>query len=322
VWDDDNDQYNHWEDLPKVSSPTWTWDYSVKSKYIEPYGGEHIVTVKVAVPEYDLNKDPAWTRTYLYNIKLKVYLNYPWSHGTLDNTSLLDNSPKVVNFGEVDLGKSYNQNITIRNLGLGAKTLNWNTSGISWIISDSGSISPKGTDTISVKLDGSKVNAGNVSELNGKLLATNNLAANGLTGYLYYIPDSNLTSDDNTLTNLDQVLGFVEEHPESRLSFYYTWDKIEFHEGSDIYNGWEEDEWFAPSYSAASAILRRRFAGIFTGFINIDPAGEYKFFVTSNEGFRLKINNQVVTEHPDGRGAATSEGTISLNNTSFSVIRR
>ena len=149
-------------------------------------------------------------------------------------------------------------------------------------------------------------------ELNGKLLSTGN-SKKGLTGYLYYIPDSNLTSADDTLTNLDQVLGFVEDHPESRFSFFRTWDKIQFHETSDIYNGWEEDEWFSPSYSSGAAILKRRFAGIFTGFINIDTSGEYKFFVTSNEGFRLKINNQVVTEHPDGRGAATSEETVSLN---------
>jgi len=314
AWDyiNENGHFVHWGDLPKVDSPTWKWSESANHKYIEPHNNEHIVTVEIAVPDYDLDNEPSWSRTYIYDIRLKVHLNFDWGHGTLDNTLLVDDGPKVVDFGEVDLGISHTQNITIQNLGLGLKTLNWETSGISWILPDSGSISPKGTDTISVKLDGSKVDANNVGELNGKLLSLNG-AGHGLSGYLYYIPDSDLTTDDDILTDLDKVLAFLEERPDARFSFYHTWDKIKFHWGSNILDGWLEDDWFKPSDNAESAILKRRFAGIFTGFINIDTTGEYTFFVTSDDGFRLKINNQVVTEHPNSRGTATSEGTISLN---------
>ncbi len=51
------------------------------------------------------------------------------------------------------------------------------------------------------------------------------------------------------------------------------------------------------------------FLARFTGFIQIETAGTYEFHVTSDEGFRLKIDDAIVAEDPNQRAIAETTGS-------------
>ena len=324
VW---NGQYwARWKYLESTSQAE-ICDYSVKDEYIQKASeNDYIIRVKIEAPQcYGLENK---SEMNLYSIRLELKLDYT-GKGSVGGAvtpvgenpnPVPENSnpvPTIVDFGEIDLGADISpKEVSITNPGYGINTLIWKINetynSVDWITPKTGSVGSLNTGTIFVKIDGSKVNSSNLSELNEKFLPIVDDSGicydeyglykeNGLRGDFYYIPDT----PNAELTSLDVALN----HPNRRWSHANIFPTIEFHEGNDITNGWEEDDRFAST--GIKTPMHRRFVSIFTGFIRIDNSGDHTFFVTYNAGFRLKINNQVIIEQPE-ESSGTSYGTTNL----------
>jgi hypothetical protein len=89
-------------------------------------------------------------------------------------------------------------------------------------------------------------------------------------------------------------------------SVTFTATNLDYSGGSTIGAFLGED---AASASGATDARAETFAIKLTGYIRLD-AGNHEFGVRTDDGFRLKINGETVTEFDGNRGARTSSGTF------------
>ena len=64
--------------------------------------------------------------------------------------------------------------------------------------------------------------------------------------------------------------------------------------------------------SSKLKMVDNHFTLAYTGFINIQYDGLYKFYLTSDDGSRLLINDQLVVDNDGDHGPETKSGEIKL----------
>ena len=186
--------------------------------------------------------------------------------------------------------------MTLNNIGSGSNSIGWSFTGPSWITARSGTVAAGGTGTAAMTLVKANVTSTNIGELSGKLVPItvtgvkstgvtgNSLDSTqaGLKGDFYHVPNADLS-------NLDTALS----HANRKLVYSRIFPQIEFHvAGGTAMDALTEDDLFTSG--TISVPVRRDFVAVFTGFIKITTQGSYTFSVTSDDGFRLKVNNTQV----------------------------
>jgi len=129
-----------------------------------------------------------------------------------------------------------------------------------------------------------------------------NSGQQGLIGKFYEYPND--LADGSTL-NLDIVENHVSDNnmaPKATKIF----ETIEFPSTSGDFKHKDQGE---EATGVSNYFLAR-----FTGFIQIETPGDYQFHITSDEGFRLKINDEVVAEHLGLRAVAETSGSCSFTD--------
>jgi hypothetical protein len=267
--------------------------------------GGYKVTVRITAPYGITDHAEAW----IYTVSVTLHLHYN------KNTLIIDGAPKAVDFGEIDLGTTgISKTVDIKNVGTGSSSLSWKidstkTATPTWIKGTSpDSVTSGGTRTITLIIDASKVEPGNVKQLKGKLAPIYSVDSNlptskGFKCDIYHFPGNDLSNLDDALSSTNKRLVYSEIIP-----------SIEFNKGGSM-NPYGENELFKSGTKTTN--VRRDFLAIFSGFITIDTSGTHTFYVTSDDGFRLKIYKgskwETVKEYTGGRGTAESSGSINLD---------
>jgi len=290
------DTYDDLDDLTDDDdTPSTEYDYFSKGSYVESKDGAYIVTIRI----YAKDGITDHAEATIHDVGLRLPLDYAQY-----NMMQIVGSPKIVDFGTIDLGSTnITQNVTIGNIGNGSDTKSWNVNSPSWINSKNGSVDPYKTGTIQLKINPNNLGSGNIKDLGGKLVPVSSTgldaSKNGLKGDFYHVPDANLN-------NLDTALS----HSNKKFVFSDIFSNIQFNKGTPT-DAYTENEAFKSG--TVTTTLRRDFVAVFTGFIKVNNSGSHRFFVTSDDGFRLKVDGIEVAKYLYGRGTATTEGTKDLS---------
>lgn len=287
-----------YDDLPDLtdddSTPSWAYGYFSKGSYVESKDGSYIITIRI----YAKDGITDHAEAYIHQVQLKLSLDYSY------NAAQIQGSPKTIDFGSINLGNtSISQNATIENIGAGATTKSWKINTPTWINTKIGTVAPNSTATIPVEINPGNLSSSNISELSGKLVPVFDTGLDpnkaGLKGDFYHVPDADLNNLDTALALANRKLVYSDIFP-----------SIQFNKGT-ITDAFTEDEAFKSG--TVTTNVRRDFVAVFTGFIKITKSGSHRFYVSSDDGFRLKIDGSQVIAYTNGRGTATTEGTKTLS---------
>jgi hypothetical protein len=283
----------------------WTSSITSPSSYIDSKDdGGYKVTVKI----YAKKGITDHAEVKVYKVKVELHLNYN------SNTMAITGGPKEVNFGQIDLGATIpGQNAEIANVGNGTSSLSWkidssNTNTPAWINAKGPtSIVAGNKGNIALEINRNNVNKDNVKTLKGKLVpifTTDSIlpTSKGFKCDVYHFPNDNLANLDTAISSTTKKLVYSGIIP-----------TIEFNKGGNL-NAYVENEVFKSGSKTIN--VRRDFLAIFSGFIKIENSGTHTFFVSSDDGFRLKIYKQgqwvTVKEYTSGKGTSELSGTIDL----------
>ncbi|HGJ64200.1 TPA: hypothetical protein ENS27_02295, partial [bacterium] len=289
------DSYDDLPDLTNESStPSWVYGYFGKSSYVESKDGAYIVTIRI----YAKDGITDHAEAYIHQLQLRLALDYTY------NAMQIQGSPKSIDFGSINLGNSnISQNATIENIGPGSATKNWKINTPSWINTKTGAVASGNTGTIPVEINTNNLNSNNINELSGKLVPVFDTGLDpnkaGLKGDFYHVPNADLSTLETAINHANRKLVFSDIFP-----------SIQFNKGA-ITDAFSEDEAFKSGTITTN--VRSDFYAVFTGFIKVNTSGTYRFYVTSDDGFRLKVGSGTVCQFTSGRGTATTEGTKSLS---------
>jgi hypothetical protein len=301
-----NGSYYYQTDLTNTStttsSTTWCENITSPNSYIESKDdGGYKLTVRV----YAKKGITDHAEAYLYNIRVELHLAYGYN-------ALQIASPGFIDYGQVDLGvATINKTISISNIGPGTTSLGWQidstkTSTPTWIKGIAKRwVTAGATDTINLDIDTTKVDSTNVKQLSEKLIPifdTINPSSNGLRGEFYHVPGGGLSSLDVALSS-----------PNKKLVYSDIFTSIEFNKGSAT-ESLGANELFKSGTKPAN--VRKNFIAIFTGFIKIETTGTQTFYVTHDDGARLRIyKNGAWTNiiNKQNWSSATDSGTINLD---------
>lgn len=118
-------------------------------------------------------------------------------------------------------------------------------------------------------------------------------SSRGMVGQFYSYPSS-VSADINT------VATYVRE---SKLPAVFVWvfDTIDFPTSNTTFTHRTQRDINGKRINTG---LTDFFFARFTGVLDIQTPGTYRFFIASDDGFRLKINGQSIAEHTGPRGMA------------------
>ena len=127
---------------------------------------------------------------------------------------------------------------------------------------------------------------------------------NGLTGNIYSWSGAGISGDINKVENWIDTNNKIPSVTRGfdTVDFPNTSGNLKHRDGFDT--------------GLADYIFSR-----FTGFIKISSAGNYQFHVSSDDGFRLTINNKKVCEFVGSRGMGETTGSLNFSQAGFYPVR-
>jgi hypothetical protein len=283
---------NHYDKRKSIGGGGWTeFDEWATNNYIT---NDNRIVVEARA-------EPHWWDDAEFRVKeVKVEFHLAYWHSAVR----VKDGSEVVEFKDIDLGIDNSINVYIENIGDGGTWYYWNIADPEWICSANGCLQPGRSGTITLRINSGNINPDNIDQLKGTLVpiydAGLDSGKHGLKGDFYHVPNADLNDLDTALS-----------HANRKFAYSNIFPKIEFHKSGGRTDAFSEDELFKSG--SITTNVRRDFVAAFTGFIKISKSGTHRFYVTSDDGFRLKVNNTTVKEFTGGRGTATSEGTINLN---------
>ena len=341
--------YDHWQDLTSTSSNNTTKDDSSTniSRYVGTIDGDsnsdHNLTVRIRAE--NCFADNADVVIEYIDVDLELEYN--------KNAIEIQGGPKVLNFGVIDLGQDYSLPVTFDRIGD-------NTGNVvievkdppTWVQKFGPNIVNRPT-TFDIAILSAALNSTNIAQLSEALVPVDATTLDpdeqngityardldpqtrGLKGDFYHWPD-----DNQEFTNLDDAWDDVLNNSNTRLVFSDIFPEIDFQEDVEAPSDpdFESNEHFADEQTSSidvkSVPVTGDFVAVFTGFIKIEgsPSEEaYEFFITSADGFRLKIDKnrdgsfsgETVAEYTGTRGRTSSSnpsrGTMTLANGIYPV---